>query len=285
LLAQSPVFCGETVIFRATVIVAIYKDLEALKSVLWGLSRQTEKNFEVVVTEDCQESATAQYLQGQTFKEFALVHLNQEDIGFRKTRAVNRAIAIARSEYLIFLDGDCIPHPQFVHMHLQHAEESRVLAGRRMHLGERISEVVRKDNRLVGRFFSWSGLWSSFYALHRDGVRNFEIGAPSQILHKLRKRHHLSIIGCNFSCAKSDMLKINGYDEELRGVGGEDGDLEWRFNYIGVSTKNVKHLAIVYHLWHDGRRTGVDENTAITEANQIAGRYRSVQGIANHLKE
>jgi hypothetical protein len=57
---------------EASVIIAIYKDTEALDCVLVGLSKQTEKNFEVIVTEDGND--------------------------FRNTPAVNRAIAPARSD-------------------------------------------------------------------------------------------------------------------------------------------------------------------------------------------
>ena len=244
---------------KASVIVSIYKDIEALRLVLWGLSVQTERDFEVIVTEDCEEPEVKRYLKNDSPKNLSIVHLTQEDIGFRKTRAVNRAVVTANSDYLIFLDGDCIPHPQFVEMHLKHSEQRKVLAGRRMHLGEKFSKMTKQERLTVSRLFSWTGLWTSFLALHKDRVRNFEIGAPSNFLHWLLKRHHLSIVGCNFSCRKSDMLKINGYNEDLLGVGGEDGDLEWRFNFIGVSTKNVKHQAVVYHIWHRERRESAEK--------------------------
>jgi glycosyltransferase involved in cell wall biosynthesis len=273
------------VILKATIIISIYKDLEALKCVLWGLSLQTESNFEVIVAEDCCEPSTAEYLKNLPCLFAGLFHVFQDDIGFRKTRAVNRAIAAARSEYLIFLDGDCIPHPKFVAMHLEHSEKERVLVGRRMHLGRRVSLEVRNDMSQVRKFFSWTGLCMSFLALHCDGVRNFEIGSPSKTLHQLLKGRYLSIVGCNFSCAREDILRINGYDEDLPGVGGEDGDLEWRFRSLGVITKNVKYQAVVYHLYHPSRRADVSENLRISEENRNAGRFFCTRGVSEHMSE
>ena len=46
-------------------------------------------------------------------QSFRCEHVWQEKQGFRRSRILNRAIAAARSEYLVFLDGDSVPHPEF----------------------------------------------------------------------------------------------------------------------------------------------------------------------------
>jgi glycosyltransferase involved in cell wall biosynthesis len=125
---------------EASVIIAIYKDTEALDCVLVGLSKQTEKNFEVIVTEDDNDPAVAAYIETSLPGGLQLRHLSQQDNGFRKTRAVNRAIGSARSKYLIFIDGDCIPHSRFVEMHLHYAEATRICTARRVYLGPKESK-------------------------------------------------------------------------------------------------------------------------------------------------
>src|SRR4030067_91254 len=93
---------------KASIIIAIYKDTEALHCVLSGLTRQTEKGLEVIVTEDGDDPAVANYISKHAPKSLTLRHLSQEDIGFRKTRAVDPAIVNPRDDSLLFLAGDCL---------------------------------------------------------------------------------------------------------------------------------------------------------------------------------
>lgn len=265
---------------KASVIIAVYKDIEALHCILLALIRQTEKNFEVIVTEDGQDITVANYIMERARKELDLRHLSQEDKGFRKTLAANRAIACANSDYPIILDGDCIPHSQFVAMHLAHAKTNRVCTARRVHLGPSESANIRREPGLVLKLENRLMLFLRVIPLYRDGIRNYEIGFHYTLFHKLAKNRHLSIVGCNFSCYKADMMKINGYDEDLPGIGGEDGDLEWRFNGLGIFTKNIKFQAVVYHLHHDSRPQDAGVNVAISRRNQEKGIYRCLNGIA-----
>ncbi len=269
--------------FKASVIIAVYKDVEALNCILAGLERQTERGFEIIVTEDGTCDEMADFITKQTATTLPLRHLTQEDAGFQKTRAVNRAIACANSDYLIFLDGDCIPHRRFVERHLQFAEPGRVCTGRRVYLGPRASRRIRSrpeaifplQNRLL--YFLLAG------PLHFDGVRSYEVGFSSRLLHSIASStRHLGIMGCNFSCHREDMYRINGYNEELPGAGGEDDDLEWRFNGLDIHTKNIKFQAAVYHLYHPVRRQRVNENLAIIQRNREAGTYICKVGLSQY---
>lgn len=267
---------------KASVIISVYKDVEALNCVLYGLTLQTEKDFEVIVTEDGEDPAMATYLKERAPKVLDLRHLTQEDLGFRKTRAVNRAVAAARSEYLIFLDGDCIPHHTLVATHLDHSKQNVVLAGRRMHLGKNVSKQLRNSPDTISRYESWIGLMRNFLQLHKDGIRNFELGAPNSFFQSLAGKKRINLVGCNFSCFKSNFYQINGYDEDLTGVGGEDDDLDWRFSGLGISIKNVKFVAIVYHLWHESRRLDADLNFIKSNKNISAGVFFCANGVRQH---
>jgi glycosyltransferase involved in cell wall biosynthesis len=264
---------------KASVIISIYKDVEALHCILLALEWQTEKEFEVIVTEDGEDPTVANYINNRAPKSLKLRHLTQEDIGFRKTRAVNRAIACANADYLIFLDGDCIPHSHFVEMHLLHAEPLRVCTARRVHLGPKESEKIRKNPAAVLALESKLTVLRRVIGLHLDHIRNYELAFPSKLLHNLAKNRHLSIVGCNFACHKADMEKINGYNEELPGIGGEDCDLEWRFNGLGMFTKNIKFQAVTYHLHHESRRLDSAVNVEISRRNRENKQYYCPNGI------
>jgi glycosyltransferase involved in cell wall biosynthesis len=270
---------------KASVIIATYKDVQALNCILHALSRQSEPDFEVIVAEDGEDANVAKYLLESAPKGLQINHLTQADIGFRKTRSVNRAVAIAKGAYLIFLDGDTIPHRDLVRWHLWLAEPKWVCAGRRLHLGPQWSQRVRTNPRVVETLETWPGLLLQAVSLHWDHVRNFEIGAPTKALHKLLSSHHLNIVGCNFSCFREDMIAINGYDEDLTGVGGEDDDLQWRFQGLGIGTKNVKFLAISYHLYHDSRRQNSELNMQISARNRAAQKFVCGRGVSQHFAE
>ena len=270
---------------KASVIIAVYKDVEALNCIFWGLEQQTEKSFEVIVAEDGQDSTVASFIDAYKSDNLRIEHLTQEDIGFRKTRAANRAVLRASSSYLIFIDGDCIPHPTFVEMHLKNASQGVFLAGRRMHLGKSWSNRVRKNPCALKTLFSPLGFLMQFFYLHFDGVRNYEIGNPSNLLNRLLGNKHVSLIGCNFSLSRDTFYAINGYDEDLTGVGGEDGDLEWRLNMAGIFSKSVKFQAIVYHLFHKSRRENAETNANKSITNRRLKKYKCSKGIEQHFSE
>ena len=262
-------------------IISVYKDAEALRCVLHGLSRQTQKDFEVIVAEDGEDPRMAEACR--SFDGLRISHQTQADLGFRKALAVNRAIAAARSPYLIFLDGDCIPHRSFVQTHLENAQQGCVLAGRRLHLGPLYSKRLREDHGLLDRLEKLVGLMKLMVPLHLDRVRNIELCRPSPVLQKIFGGKSINIIGCNFSCFLEDMISINGYDEALLGKGGEDDDLHWRFEGLGLKVLNRKFLLVCYHLHHAALRFGVDSNFEQSQQNLAAGLFRCIDGIQkNH---
>jgi hypothetical protein len=52
------------------------------------------------------------------------------------------------------------------------------------------------------------------------------------------------------SLARADLLRVNGYDENYRGWGNEDGDLRERLKRTGVWPKSIWTRAVVFHLDH-----------------------------------
>ncbi len=269
---------------KASVIISVYKDTEALRSILQGLEHQTEKNFEIIVTEDGEFDELTQYLTTQKDTTRPVIHLTQPDQGFRKTRAVNRGVAAANADYVMFLDGDCIPHPQHVALHLAHAAKGRICTGRKVNLGPKVSAWIRLSPRRVKLLINKLIFFLLAIPLHLDHIRNFETGMGGKLFHHFAKNRYLGIMGCNFSCFKEDMIKINGYNEDLPGIGGEDDDLEWRFNGMNIFTKSIKFLAPVYHLYHDSRRLDFEINVRIMNENRAKKQFVCINGLQQHLK-
>lgn len=270
---------------RVSVIVPTYNDLEALKLILEALERQTYKDFEVVIAEDNNSAEVKEYLDAY-HPPFEVKHVFQEDKGWRKARALNQAIKIAEGDYLIFFDGDCLPYSTFIKNHVALSEKNRVLCGRRVNLGDKISFALRKREISVGEIES--NYLQNYAKLKKDGSRHIEQGfdifscsfISKSLFEVISQRTRL--VGCNFSVYKSKMIEINGFDEGYpTGDIADDVDIEWRLNAIGVHNKSCKYAANLLHLNHarSDRKLQHDKNYEQMLAGQKMNQIRSVNGI------
>ncbi len=112
-----------------SVVVPTYNWPEALAAVLYGLANQTDRSFEVVVADDGSDHRTAEVVSNACVRA---KHVWHEDRGFRVAEIRNRATLACKGEYVIFLDGDCIPRPNFVATHRRLAEPGYFVQGSRI---------------------------------------------------------------------------------------------------------------------------------------------------------
>ena len=234
-----------------SVLVAVYEHWDFLRRTLLGLARQTRKDFEVVICDDGSGSPIRErVLAMQPELGFAIRYAWQEDKGFRKCKMLNEGIRQATTDYLVFLDADCIPHRRFVDEHLRQRRPGSFLVGRRVQLGPAMSQALDDDDVRDGRLerLAWTGPW---HALRRR-LRQASSGMWLPMwLTDLRTSPEVGLKGCNFSCWKADLVAINGFDEGfVTPGGGEDGDIRRRFRLHGLTARNVKHVARVYHQYH-----------------------------------
>jgi cellulose synthase/poly-beta-1,6-N-acetylglucosamine synthase-like glycosyltransferase len=239
----------------ATIIISVYKDTEALGLILDSLADQTYPVNQIIVSEDGNSKEMETFVASYAQRLSSIVHLRQPDKGWQKNRALNRAIAASKGDYLIFIDGDCIPYPQFIEEHLKLQEPNSVLCGRRSEPGTYFSTLLR-TRKISSKEFTERYL-INFFALKQDHIRHYDdglyFGAGSFLFNLIRgstkKENH--IVGCNFSCYKSDLLRINGFDEDFTmPTTGEDTDIERRLRHFGVKMKSCRNAANVIHLDH-----------------------------------
>lgn len=271
---------------RVSLIIAVYKDIEALSIIVDALRHQTYKNFEVVVAEDNDSDEMKSYIS--SIKDLDIKHVFQEDLGVRKTRSQNNGILASSGEYLIFIDGDCIPHSKFIEGHVQLSEDKKVLSGRRSNLGPKFSQKLR-DKQLTPLEFEHA-FFRNFLKIAKDSEEGhveegFWLNPKGFIFRKFLKDRNTQLLGCNFSCFRKDIVAINGFDEGY-GVSplSDDTDISWRLQALGLDLKSCRNVAIVFHLFHKRsvKDPTSDEMMELFLDNKKHNRYICAEGLNTH---
>lgn len=239
---------------KATLIISVYNRFDFLQLVLAGLETQTETDFEVIISDDGSSEAFVQQLRTyQQSSPLRLRHNWHPDAGFLKNRILNSSIRLAAGSTLIFLDGDCIPHPLFVAEHLALGGPSRCLAGRRIDLSGRLTQqltpaMIRKG--ILQRTSTMLGQLGDFLARRTFHYMNgFYVRQP--LLRRYFNRKERGLLGANFSVQKADLVAVNGFDERYTApTFGEDSDVEFRLRLNGVAIIPVLNIAVAYHCYH-----------------------------------
>ena len=272
-----------------SIIIPFYNGIDWLEMIFVALGKQTFKDFEVIVADDgSREDVVARLEELMARQPFPVTHLWQEDCGFRKNRMLNKAVVQSRAEYLIFLDGDCIPHRKFVEEHCKARREGFVVAGRRVDLPAALSEGM-SVGKVASPGFERKLVWPLLYAGIVRGEKHMEncirIASPTLRRWFIRQRYE-GILGCNFSMYKSDLLKANGFDERYVNPGtGEDTDLEDRLVRLGIRPLVMNHYATVYHKKHRRLDIHNEANRILYEENTRNRVGRTPYGIVRETTE
>ena len=278
-----------------SLVIAVYKNISALNLILQSLDNQSFTEFEVIVAEDNDDPKMAAFVeQANSHYWFPIQHISQPDNGFQKDKALNKAVAAATTDYIVFIDGDCILHKHFLKQHYQNRVEGLVLYGRRVMLSERLTNrlnILNPDRSGTegGNYPQLSKsfkLLESYFSLFNLLITNCKRIDCALYLPFLPSKIHPqpSIWGCNWSIHKKDIIAVNGFDEDYVKPGcGEDTDIEWRLLKMGIRLKKIKLKALQYHLHHAENYADTVENEGIMKKKQADGIVFCKLGINQYL--
>ena len=175
--------------------------------------------------------ATASPLAGR------LLHVWQPDEGFRLSAARNRAIREATGELIVFVDGDCLLRPDFVEAHQQVAERGFATAGNRVLLGQAVTADIEAGRQnpaglvvpALADGLAAGGCQSRAGAAAPAGTV-VASGCPDGPWRHFK--------GCNMALWRDDLVRLNGFEEEIAGWGFEDTDLILRWFNLGGRLKS-----------------------------------------------
>ncbi|MDT8322301.1 MAG: glycosyltransferase [Xanthomonadales bacterium] len=267
---------------KTAVIVSTYMQPGLLDRCLQALARQSLPDFELLIADDGSDQRTAQVIERHRagFKQ-PVQHIWQADEGFRKTRILNRAVLATRAAYLVFIDGDCVVHPDFLSEHMAAAQPGVFLNGSLIRLSGALSDRVTPAAIASGEVFRAGWLLRNGGGLNRRFLR---LSLPYRLRCWLNRHSPTELywLGSNSSCHRSDLLAVNGFDNRFT-YGFEDGDFGNRLQNYGVAVHTVRWTAVALHLWH-GRPWSsaeiMERNRALMAPLAAGGHYRAIDGLA-----
>jgi len=233
-----------------SVIVTTYNWPVALNLCVQSLLNQTDQDFEIIIADDGSKKDTEQIvIDLKKISDINIKYVWQEDLGFRKTTILNKAIQITDGEYIIFLDGDCITQPDFIEKHRALRQVKAMVTGSRILLSNSLSKQLCANpnwdfnsikrgslfHRLFGRMNKFMPLW---------------VKLPSSSLRNYNDFVWRRIKGCNMAAWRSDIENIQGFSEDINGWGHEDADFVFRLHLSGVTRRSGAWCTEVLHLFH-----------------------------------
>jgi glycosyltransferase involved in cell wall biosynthesis len=268
-----------------SVIISTYNWPEALEAVVEGFFSQSDMDFEIVIADDGSGEATRACVDRLRARSpVPLRHVWQPDVGYRLAMSRNRGIRACGGDYVVVVDGDCVPQRNFVAQHRKLARRGFMVTGSRILLDPSASARV-----LAGQLDLQSiGLVDKLRLRMSGGANKL-----AQMLWTLpdvgREKSRFSfrrIKGCNMGIWRDDLERINGFDESFQGWGHEDADLVVRLFHAGVMRKDGAFSTEVFHLWHrEAKRDQESSNKRVVLERAANKTPPADRGLRDHLEE
>ena len=228
-----------------SLLISTYNWPSALELCLMSICAQSQLPDEVIICDDGSKENTKALIE-MFSADFPvpLIHVWQPDEGFQLAKIRNKGFAKASASYMLQIDGDLILHPHFVRDHISFARKGYFTTGSRVLLSQESSENLIKHKSIDIRKYGGKDK-NLLNGLHLPLLHGFLADK-----YKQKGKNRFYVKGCNMAFWKSDLLKVNGYNEAFTGWGREDSELAIRLINLGVKKRFLKFGGICYHLHH-----------------------------------
>jgi glycosyltransferase involved in cell wall biosynthesis len=260
---------------NCSLIVCTYNWPEALCIVLSSTISQSIAPNEIIVADDGSDKSTAKVIEDfSKSSSIPIIHSWQKDDGCRIPHSRNRAIAKSNFEYIIMVDGDTVLHSDFIKDHKRFAKKQVYIQGSRVLLQSELTNEILRNTEFKKPLF--------FLKDSKNKINMLRIPFISKLMSYFKSQNLNRIRGCNYSIFKEDILKVNGFNEEITTWGREDSEFVQRLYNNGVKKQHLKFSGIQYHLYHEERsHNTVNDNILRNTINNNISRCR--YGIDRYL--
>jgi glycosyltransferase involved in cell wall biosynthesis len=202
--------------------------------------------------------------------------VSQPHEGFRAARLRNLGIAATSADYLVFIDGDMLLHPEFIADHLRLARPGFYTQGVRVLTGAALTA------KLIATPATLPSLWSAGLG----GLRRLYLlrSAGLATMTRMLANGVIAIKSCNLAAWRDDLVRVNGFNEAFVGWGPEDKELCARLENAGVRRQTLLFGGVALHLHHAAAsRTALSANLALLADTQRERRVRCNPGLDAHF--
>ncbi len=205
---------------KFSVIIPTYQRLECLRDCLTGISANlaAKSDFEVIVVDDHSDDDPSVVIN--SFKPEFNVNLLYQEKNQGPAAARNRGAGHARGDYLLFIDDDCIPCPEWLDTIGEHLNGSDSLAIGGNCLNELNKRVFSEAQQMMMDYL---------YAYYNSDPTNAQF-CPTN----------------NLAIPRKGFLQMGGFDTSFRKAAGEDRDFSARWLRTGADMRFITD-APVYH--------------------------------------
>lgn len=263
---------------RLALVITTYERPDALAAVLASVARQQVAPAEVVIADDGSGAATQEVARKFIAQSRAPARIvSQPHEGFRLTRLRNLAIAATDADFIVFVDGDMMLHPQFIDDHARLARRGFYTQGVRAHADADLTQrLIAKPEKQPGFWSPGLGGLRRAYLLHSP---------PMSKLTRVMANGFIAIKGCNQGFWRDDLVRVNGFNEAIQGWGPEDKELAARLENSGVRRQTLLFGGIACHLHHaPASRAALPKNLALLEETCRERRTRCQLGLDAHFR-
>lgn len=264
-----------------TVLVSSYERPGHLERCLLSLALQRDVagKMEVIVTDDGSPEVnlpvTEAFASQVDFPVHFTTHVHAD---FRLARCRNEGIAASTAPYLLITDGDCLLPPDHLKWHLEYRRSGRVVLGDCYRLDAHTSDRITESVVRSGEYLAWV----SPSERRRMAGKAFR----AWWYHRLHCTMLPRMTGNNIGIWRTDLERVNGFDENYVGWGLEDRDLQRRLSRLGLQFQSILGRTAPCHLWHPrapsfARNNVMTKNLAYFERPQIA--TRCPNGLAQRI--
>lgn len=230
---------------KYSIIIGYYNHLHYLDNLVQALSNQTFKDFEVIFCDDGSNDGSEEYFKTANFP-FQWTYKRQRNRGMRLAKNINQGIRVAKGEYCVFIMGDSFPELNYLEKLNDYVHHDYVVCGVRHHIDN--GRAVDVDWRLKkGRIPQ----------------------APMIIM-----ANPFEVLTGNGLVVPTEALG-GGWNEKIRGYGGDDTELVARLYYQGYLCWSIPDL-ILYHHWHKATADNPKNRTLIDKFINKYSRYEKI---------
>ncbi|MBX3254669.1 MAG: glycosyltransferase family 2 protein [Chitinophagaceae bacterium] len=262
-------------------VISTYNWHQALELCIKSALAQKKLPGEILIADDGSGEETRELIA--FFRQRSPVpiqHIWHEDRGFRLAAIRNKAIAKAKGDYIIQVDGDIIMHPYFITDHLDFARKKTFVRASRIYLDEATSaDFIRSGKTLVN-------VWSKGVINKTSALRMPFLWKLFETSYKNKGDERFEIHGCNMAFWKEDALLVNGYNEEFSGWGPEDKEFVARLLNAGIKKRFLKLGGIAFHIYHrENSRSNLHNNEQLLRQSVASNIKFCKTGINQYIEQ